>query len=159
MEKLHVKGWGWPRSNLQKVWYISLQKSVPGASMVHYFWSTEPKTNGDSSKGVKPTNSAFDSEEVNDIPERRKSNPFHKPSPLKELEMVHGPPPGITHTLEGAGIMDSLSTSKQFGGVADQAGEWNFILFHLNTVMSTEPWNQSSLGWGLYCIVRASLAG
>ena len=30
-----------------------------------------------------------------------------------------GPRPGIEHTLEGAGIGDSLSMRKQFGGLAD----------------------------------------
>lgn len=81
------------------------------------------------------------------------SNHFHKPSRLEKLEMARRLPPVKKHSLEGAGIVDSLSTSKQFGGVADQAEEWNFILSHLSTVTSMGALGVIIINLGilLYC--------
>ena len=41
---------------------------------------------------------------------------------------------GIKHTLEGAGISDSLVTREQVGGLANRAKEWNFVSLHINTI-------------------------
>ena len=65
-------------------------------------------------------------------------NLFHKSvHPIVE-EMANGPtgPAGISHTLNGVGIVDSSSTSEHFGGMAERCSEWNFISLHMNTVTS-----------------------
>ena len=61
--------------------------------------------------------------------------------------------PGVKHTLEGTGILDSLVTSKQFGVMADRAEEWNFISFHINMVTTMGALGAIGIciGMLLYC--------
>ena len=80
-------------------------------------------------------------------------NPFHNPVIDNSEEMIKGPPCGISHVLEGAGISDSSSTSEQFGGLAERGSEWSFISLHLNTVTSMSVLGGLMLAIGvlLYC--------
>ena len=81
------------------------------------------------------------------------NNPFYIPVNHENKEMVHGPPSGISLNLEGAGIIDSSSTSEQFGGLAERGSEWSFISLHLNTVTSMSVLGGLMLAIGvlLYC--------
>ena len=86
-------------------------------------------------------------------------NPFHKK--VQQVDKMENPQGkdaildrgNIKHSLEGAGISDSLVTSEQFGGLSDRAEEWNFISLHVNTVTMMRMFGAVEIFVGLllYC--------